>query len=151
MSMKRSNSHSSQGHGHKIRVMLVDDDPVFLRTMKRLLREQYGEKVDIVGTARSAEECLNLAQLFVPQVVLMDLNMSGVCGLGTIPLLHILFPEMRVIALAFDDKVKSRQAVLAAGGSDLILKCDLDTYLIPSIEWSMEQDFTDSLMLPVTV
>ena len=138
-------------NGHTISVMLVDDDPALLRIIRRLLRQEYGDRVDIVGTASSAEECLNLAQVFAPQVVLMDLNMAGLGGLGTIPLLHILFPEMRVIALAFDRREKTRQAVLAAGGSDLICKSDLATYLIPSIEWAMEQDCTDSLRLPVTV
>ena len=151
MSPKGPNKRSSNENGYKISVMLVDDDPALLRVMKRLLRQEYGNRVNIVGAASSAEECLSLAQVFVPQVVLMDLNMPGLRGLGTIPLLHILFPEMRVIALAFDGRAESRQAVLAAGGSDLIVKSDLDTYLIPAIEWAMEQDYTDSLMLPVTV
>ena len=151
MSSKGSNKRSSNGNGHTISVMLVDDDPALLRIMKKLLRQEYRKKVDIVGTASSAEECLSLAQVFIPQVVLMDLNTPGLSGLGTIPLLHILFPEMRVIALAFDGSQKVRQAVLGAGGSDLIDKSNLDTYLIPAIEWAMEQDLTDSLMLPVTV
>ncbi len=146
-----SNKCPSNGNKHKISVMLVDDDPAFLRILKMLLHTHYGDKVDIVGTANSGEECLNLAQVLTPQVVLMDLNMPGIGGLQTIPLLHILFPEMHIIALTCDDREKSRQAVLAAGGSDLIPKSDLKTYLIPAIEWAKEQDLTDTLMLPETV
>ncbi len=151
MGVKMPNKRPSTGNGHKTSVMLVDDDPAFLRILKALLLTHYGDKVDIVGTAGSGEECLNLAQLLAPKVVLLDLNMPGMGGLGTIPLLHILFPEMRIIALTHDSREKTRQAVLAAGGSDMIPKSDLKTYLIPAIEWAKEQDFTDALMSPATV
>ena len=151
MVVKTPNKRIPNGNGHKISVMLVDDDPAFVRILKSLLRTHYGDKVNIVGSASSGEECLNLAQLLAPQFVLMDLDMLGVGGLGTIPLLHILFPEMRVIALTFDDGKKSRQAVLAAGGCDLISKSDLKTHLIPAIKRAREQGFADALMAPVTV
>lgn len=151
MRIKSQNKSRSNGDGHKLSVMLVDVDLAELRVMRRLLHQKYGESLDIVGIAGSGEECLSLAQAFAPKVVVMDLDMPGLSGLGAIPLLHIIFPETRVIALTFDGKDESRQAVLAAGGSDLIRKSDLETYLIPAIEWAMEQDCTDSLMLPVTV
>ena len=136
------NAQNGNGNhdGHKISVMLVDDDPAFLRVAKLLLQIRYGDQIDVVGTASSGEECLTLAQLLAPEVVLMDLHMPGVGGLGTIPLLHILFPQMRVIALSSDDSEKSRRLVSAAGGQGLIPKSAVQTALFPAIQRAMSED-----------
>ncbi len=151
MTPKMSNKRPPNGKEQKITVMLVDDDPAFLRIIKTLLHIHYGDHVDVVGTASSGEECLNLAQLLAPKIVLMDLNTPGLSGLGVIPLLHILFPETRIIALTLGDRKEFRREVLAAGASDLISKSELKTYLIPAIEAAKKQDFIDTLMMPVTV
>lgn len=127
------NGHG-KGNGHKTSVMLVDDDPMFLGLTKRMLESQYGDKIDVIGIACSGEESLTLARLLAPEVVLMDLNMPGMGGLGTIPLLHILFPTTRIIALTHDDRLQARRMVLNAGGSDLISKSDIRTHLMPAIE-----------------
>ncbi len=151
MSIQQSNYNSSNGDRPKISVMLVDDDPAFLRITNMLLHTHYAEKVDVVGTARNGEECLTVVQTLAPQVIVMDLNMPGMSGLLTIPLLHILFPETRVIALTFDDRDESRRAALAAGASDLISKAEMKTYLFPAIEEAITQDPIDTVMMAVTV
>lgn len=133
---KRNSNGNGHGNGsaHKTSVMLVDDDPMFLGFTKRMLESQYGDRVDVIGIACSGEESLMLARLLAPEVVLMDLNMPGMGGLGTIPLLHILFPNTRIIALTHDDRLQARRMVLNAGGSDLISKSDIKTHLMPAIE-----------------
>ena len=66
------------------------------------------------------------------------LNVPGRGGLWAIPLLHILFPETRVIALTLNDGADSRRAVLAAGGTDLVSKAAWKTDLIPTIQRAVE-------------
>ena len=146
MRSKGSDGRGSRGNGngtrngHKISVMLVDDDPGFLRITEMMLQIHHGDEIEVIGTAQSGEECLTLAQLLAPEVVLMDLHMPGVGGLGTIPLLHILFPQTRVIALTSDDGERARRLVSAAGGQGLISKSALQTNLFPAIQHAMEQD-----------
>ena len=133
------NSGVSNGHGlneknlRKVSVMLVDDDPTFVQIVTAQLQTHHRNELDIVGTAKSSEDCIIQAQVLAPEVVLMDLNMPGRGGLWAIPLLHILFPETRVIALALNDGADSRRAVLAAGGTDLVSKTAWKTDLIPAI------------------
>ena len=130
-----SNGHDLDENGtHKVSVMLVDDDPTFLQIVTAQLRTHHRNELDIVGTAMSSEECLIQAQLLAPEIVLMDLHMPGRGGLWAIPLLHILFPETRVIALSLSDGADSRRAVLAAGGTDLVSKTAWKTDLIPAIQ-----------------
>jgi two-component system response regulator NreC len=114
--------------------MLVDDDPTFLESVVSSLRTQHRDQLDVVGTARSSEECIIQAQVLAPKVVLMGLNTPGRGGLWAIPLLRILFPETRVIALTLNEVTDSREAVLAAGGTDLIPKSAWKTDLIPAIQ-----------------
>lgn len=134
-----TDKYRSNGQG-KISVMLVDDEPTFLRIAQLFLETHYGQEIQILGTARGGEECLTKAQLLAPQVVLLDLNMPGLSGLQTIPLLRIMFPEMRIIALTLNDGEKSRGAVLAAGGNDLVSKATMSTDLMPAIKRVMAED-----------
>jgi len=136
----RSQGSENEVSHDRISVMLVDDDPSFLRITEKLLKTRYGDKIDVVGTAKSGEECLTLAQLLTPEVVLIDLHMPGIGGLGTIPLLHILFPQTHVIALTSDEGDRPRRLVLAAGGQDLVPKSTLRTNLFPAIQRAMKDD-----------
>jgi DNA-binding NarL/FixJ family response regulator len=132
-------AHGTNGRP-KARVLLVDDEPTFLQIATLFLETHHRSEIDVVGTARSGEECLARAQLLVPEVILIDLSMPGLSGLRTIPLLRIMFPEMRIIALTLNDDETSRRAVLAAGGEDLISKATMNTDLVPAIRRAMEQD-----------
>jgi DNA-binding NarL/FixJ family response regulator len=125
---------------HKTSVLLVDDEKTFLRIETLFLETHYRSEINVVGTATSGEECLAQAQLLAPEVILIDLNMPGLSGLQTIPLLRIMFPETRIIALTLNDGESSRRAVLAAGGNELVSKAMMSTDLMPAIRRVMAQD-----------
>ncbi len=124
----------------RVGVMLVAQDRAFVRSATRFLETRYGDEIDVLGTAWSGEDCLAQAQLLAPQVAVIDLDMPGLSGLQTIPLLRILFPEMRIIALTQTDDDKRRRAVLAAGGNDMVCKTAVTTYLVPAIRNVMSED-----------
>lgn len=124
----------------RINIMLVDDETTFLRIETLFLETHYKSEIHVLGSATSGEECLAKAQLLAPEVILIDLNMPGLSGLQTIPLLRIMFPEVRIIALTLNDGENSRRAVLAAGGNELVSKATMSTDLMPAIRRVMEQD-----------
>ncbi len=125
---------------HKVTVMLVDDEATFLRIETLFLETHYRNEISIVGTANGGEECLAKAQLLEPELILIDLNMPGLSGLQTIPLLRIMFPETRIIALTLNDGESARRAVLDAGGHELVSKASMSTDLMPTIRRVMDQD-----------
>jgi DNA-binding NarL/FixJ family response regulator len=124
---------------HKVSVMLVDDDPFFLRIAKIFLESYFGTEIDVVGTANCGEDCLSKVQILSPEVILMDLDMPGLGGLGTIPLVHILFPETRIIALSLKEDETHRGMVTAAGGDALVSKATMRNDLVPAIRQAVEK------------
>jgi CheY-like chemotaxis protein len=75
-------------------VLLVDDDELIRSSMKEVL-ECLGHSVLAV---LSGEEALaRLSAGFEPDVVLLDVNMPGLGGAGTLPLLRTLRPHLPVI------------------------------------------------------
>jgi PAS domain S-box-containing protein len=75
-------------------VLLVDDDDL-MRTSSRSLLEVLGHQVAL---ALCGEEAVaKLEQGFLPDVVIMDLNMPGWGGSGTLPRLRALCPDLPVL------------------------------------------------------
>ncbi|GLH74989.1 hypothetical protein GETHLI_34910 [Geothrix limicola] len=78
--------------GH--RVLLVDDDDLFLGSVRCLL-EAMGHAVT---TASSGEEALEKLEGDLPlDAIILDMNMPGLGGLGTLPRLRVLRPTLPVL------------------------------------------------------
>jgi DNA-binding NarL/FixJ family response regulator len=114
-----------------ISVLLVDDNPTFLRILGDFLAEEEG--ILVVGTARSGEEALVKAKELRPQVILLDLAMPGLNGFNTTPRLRSMMPDVGIIALTVLDANGYREAALAAGADDFVAKANLNTHLVPAI------------------
>ncbi len=79
---------------YALSVLLVDDDELIQSSMQAIL-ELLGHSVTV---ASSGEEALSkLATDFQPDVVILDLNMPGLGGRGTLPRLRALRPTLPLI------------------------------------------------------
>jgi DNA-binding NarL/FixJ family response regulator len=69
------------------RIMIVDDHPTLIWGLEQLIATQ-SPRMQVVATARSADEALNQAQTCRPDVVLLDLDLDGCrSGLDILPAL----------------------------------------------------------------
>jgi len=114
-----------------ISVMLVDDNPVFLRATTQFLEAH--EDVVVVGTASRGDEALERIETLKPQTILIDLAMPGLSGLATIPRLKHIMPETNIIALTVMNSEGFQQAAMAAGADVFIPKATMRTHLLPAI------------------
>jgi len=114
-----------------ISVLLVDDNPTFLRILRDFLSEE--EDILVVGTARSGEEALVKAKELRPQVILLDLAMPGLNGFNTAPRLRSMMPDVGIIALTVLDANGYREAAVTAGADDYVAKASLNADLLPAI------------------
>jgi DNA-binding NarL/FixJ family response regulator len=129
-----------------ILVLLVDDNPTFLRILRDFLGEEEG--ILVVGTAQSGEDALVKAKELRPQVILLDLAMPGLNGFNTIPRLRSMMPDVRIIALTVLDANGYREAALTAGADDFVAKANLNTHLVPAIRRVVESGRSGSGSAP---
>ncbi len=114
-----------------ISVLLIDDNPTFLRIVQRFL--QGADEINVVGTAEGGEEALAMIHRLKPDVVLTDLAMPRVSGMEAILRMRAAWPKMGIIALTLLDTTSYRQAALTAGADDFVAKDALNTDLLPTI------------------
>ena len=116
-----------------ISLLLVDDNPRFLRILTRFLHIRYPADVVIIDVARSGIEALARAQTVRPQVVLLDLAMPDMPGWEVIPRLRKELPEVGIIVLSLLESGAYREMVLAAGADAFVGKSALVAELVPAI------------------
>jgi NarL family two-component system response regulator LiaR len=103
-----------------IRILLVDDHEVVREGLRAFLELQDG--LEVVGEAGDGEEALALAEQQKPDVILMDLVMPRLDGVGAMRELRRRLPATRVIALtSFLDDEKLLPAI-EAGAAGYLLK-----------------------------
>jgi len=80
--------------GHPLQVLLVDDDELIQKST-RMLVEVLGHSVTTCVSGEATIELLE--QGFRPDAVILDMNMPGMGGKGTLPRLRRLFPTVPVL------------------------------------------------------
>ncbi|MEI6669006.1 MAG: sugar phosphate nucleotidyltransferase [Acidobacteriota bacterium] len=114
-----------------VRVLLVDDSPHFIESAERFFADELG--VDVVGSALSGAEALDLVARLHPDLVLMDVAMPGMDGLEATQRIKALAASPRVIILTLYDTPKYREAAHRAGADGFVPKADFGEKLLPLI------------------
>jgi DNA-binding NarL/FixJ family response regulator len=103
-----------------IRIVLADDHSLIRNSLSRMLATQ--PDFEIVGTAADGSVALQMVRDLAPDVVLMDLHMPVLDGVGAIGVVTRDHPDIAVIALsAFEDPTQVSKA-LAAGAQGYLTK-----------------------------
>jgi NarL family two-component system response regulator LiaR len=103
-----------------ISVVIADDHP-FVRHGLRTYLETLDD-MEVSGEATNGAEAVELVERLRPDVVLMDLVMPELDGVGAIRRIHESVPQTKVIALtSFDDDEKVFPAI-KAGAAGYLLK-----------------------------
>jgi CheY-like chemotaxis protein len=75
-------------------VLLVDDDELMKSAVQTIL-QSLGHAV--FATASGEEGLVTIEAGFAPEVVILDINMPGLGGSGTLPRLRAMLPEVPVL------------------------------------------------------
>ena len=103
-----------------VRVMIVDDHPMVAEGIEAIL-ETYDD-IDVIATVSNGRDAIEQADVLVPDVVLLDLNMPGVTGLSAAEMILERQPEMRILILSMHDSPEYISTALSHGARGYILK-----------------------------
>ncbi len=100
------------------KVLVVDDSSLSRRTLKRIL-EEAGHQVVEAGDGLAGLESYFIHR---PDVVVLDLIMSGMSGTDMLLQLKHMDPNARVVVVSADIQESTRRIVLQAGARVFLSK-----------------------------
>jgi DNA-binding NarL/FixJ family response regulator len=104
-----------------VRVLVVDDHPLTREALASLLRAHGFE---VAGLAADGEEAIARAAELHPDVVLLDLSMPGLDGLGALPRLRAAAPGCEVVVLTASGTEENLLAAIRGGAAGYLLKTE---------------------------
>ena len=114
-----------------IRVVMVDDHPLVRKGIEAATRLE--EDLELLGSASSVEEALQLISEHRPDVVLVDLRLQGEHGLSVVKKGRGICPQTRYIILTSFSTEEEIQGAIRANVDGYILKEALPEELISAI------------------
>jgi DNA-binding NarL/FixJ family response regulator len=114
-----------------VRVLIADDEPLFVETVEALLAGD--DRVEVVGTAANGKQAVERATALTPDVTLMDISMPILDGIEATRRIRERLPNACVLVLTGSsisaDVDRARQAGVAA----FLTKDRLGTQLVNAI------------------
>lgn len=105
---------------NKIKVLIVDDHPLVAEGIQAIL-ESYDD-IEVVGTLSNGRQTVDQVAALRPDVILMDLNMPELGGLGATEILLERAPDTRILILSMHDSPEYITSALNHGAMGYVLK-----------------------------
>lgn len=119
------------------RILIVDDHRLLRAGLKTLLNSD--PNLEVVGEATNGEEALNVVQQTQPDVVLMDLAMTGMDGLEATRRLVQIQPNIRVLIMTMHEDSELMKECVRAGAKGYIIKRAAESELVDAI-YAVQRD-----------
>jgi DNA-binding NarL/FixJ family response regulator len=104
----------------QIKIIIVDDHPLFREGMKLLIeREGIGE---IIAEAKNGQAFLDLLKTHQPDLVLMDVEMPVMDGLEATRLALAIRPGLKILLITMYYEREYHSALINSGAMGFVLK-----------------------------
>jgi len=103
-------------------LLIVDDDMLIRKSLSMMLSKEAD--ITVIGNAENGAEAVEICKAQQPDVILMDIRMPKLDGIGATRLIKKEHPNIKIMMLTtFDDKPNIQQAI-SAGADGYLLKTD---------------------------
>lgn len=115
----------------KIRVLLVDDDPLVRAGLRMILTSS--DELEVVGETADGAEAVAATKALAPDVVLMDIRMPQMDGIAATASLRALRTPPHVIVLTTFQADEQVMGAIRAGADGFLLKDTAPTEIIGAV------------------
>jgi pilus assembly protein CpaE len=115
----------------KILVAVVDDTDESREMILRML--QFDSSIEVVGTAKTGLEAIDLAQKLKPDVIVMDINMPDMDGITATENIRKKVPYIQIVILSVQSDPNYMRRAMLAGARDFLTKPPLIDELTAAI------------------
>jgi DNA-binding NarL/FixJ family response regulator len=106
--------------GKNIRILIVDDHPMFRQVVRSILKPYAN--IEVIGEASDGDEAVISVGQLKPAVVLMDVNMQKMDGVTAARLIKVQYPEIAILGLSAKAKHYDIYAMQKAGAFEVLSK-----------------------------
>jgi len=104
----------------KLRILLVDDQPLFRRALATLISAQFD--MTVVGEAENGRDALDKARALQPDLIVMDVNMPVVSGVEGVSAIRAAGFTMPIVMLTVSEDDDDLFESIKAGANGYLLK-----------------------------
>lgn len=115
----------------KISILIADDHKLIRETWAYILNSDA--RFEVIATCSNAEEAIEIAKTKLPDVILMDINMTPVSGLEATQQIRKILPTAKIIGVSMHSQPAYARKMLQIGGRGYVTKNSSKQEMIQAI------------------
>lgn len=125
------NPGNEKSAGLKVKVLLVEDHPMFRERLAHLINKDAG--MEVCGECNNIQEAMELVRKITPDIAIVDITLKGSSGLELLKDLKAQGIELPVLVLSMHDEKLYAERVLRAGARGYITKHEASSEVMSAI------------------
>jgi two-component system response regulator YesN len=103
------------------KILIVDDEIIERRGLKKILEKQFKELIEI-DLAENGKIAIEKVKIFLPDIIFMDIKMPGLNGIETMKEIRKDFPNVNVVIVSAFDSFKYAKEAININAYEYLLK-----------------------------
>ncbi len=112
--------HTTTNMPNPIRIIIVDDHDLVREAWKSLLDREIS--FTVIAQCRNGSEAIETCKKLMPDIVLMDINMSPVNGFDATQAINETCPGVKIIGISINNNPKYATKMISLGAMGFVTK-----------------------------
>ncbi|UAY50739.1 response regulator transcription factor [Ferruginibacter albus] len=126
-------------HIEPIKVIIADDHVLYRAGVKTALSAK--KDIKVIAEADNGVHLLNMLKMIQPDVILLDIQMPIMDGIGALPEIKKNWPHIKVIMLTFMDDHSMITKLMELGANSYLAKTSDSEIIYEAIKTCFEQEY----------
>ena len=115
----------------EMRIAIIDDHAIVREGLERLIHHEM--ELAICGLFEGSQDVLESVTMFQPDMVIVEIALNGINGIGLIKSIRTQFPQMPILVLSLQEECFYAERSLRAGASGYVMKRETPHHLVWAI------------------